>query len=92
MHYATKVYAKTARETAARANSKRICCSNAAAKLQAVHDAWRDKPNGLDDALMFNRRLWMVFIDAVMRDDNQLPAPVRDNLTSLGIYVMGEIF
>ncbi len=41
---------------------------------------------------MYNRRLWTVFIDAVTRDDNQLPVTVRDNLVKIGAFVMGETF
>jgi len=41
---------------------------------------------------MYNRRLWTVFIDAVARDDNKLPATVRSNLVKLGAFVMGETF
>ena len=73
MHYAAKAYAKTANETANPRDLEASLLLKAAAKLQAVHDSWRDKPIGLSDALLFNRRLWLVFIDAVMRDDNRLP-------------------
>ena len=75
----------------ARTGSEPAVCK-AAAKLQAVHNSWRDKPSGLNDALMYNRRLWTVFIDAVIRDDNKLPMPVRQNLANLGVFVMGETF
>ena len=92
MHYAAKAYVKTARETAAPRQLEADLLLQAAAKLQAVHDSWRDKPTGLDDALLYNRRLWTVFIDAVLRDDNKLPAPVRSNIVNLGMYVMGETF
>ena len=47
---------------------------------------------GLNDALMYNRRLWTVFIDAVMRDDNRLPHAIRQNIVNLGVFVMGETF
>jgi flagellar biosynthesis activator protein FlaF len=60
--------------------------------LQAVHESWNEKPVGLDEALLYNRRLWTVFIDAVISDDNQLPVPVRQNIASLGMFVMGETF
>jgi flagellar biosynthesis activator protein FlaF len=92
MHYGAKAYAKTAIQAAPPRELEATLLLDAAAKLQAVHDSWRDKPTGLNDALMFNRKLWTVFIDAVTRDDNELPASVRENLTRLGIYVMGEIF
>ena len=64
----------------------------AAAKLQAVHDSWRDKPSGLDDALLFNRRLWTIFLDAVMSETNRLPAAARENIRRLGVYIMAETF
>jgi len=92
MHYASKAYAKTARETASPRDLEATLLLNAAAKLQAVHDSWRDKPAGLNDALMYNRRLWTVFIDAVAREENKLPTAVRDNLTKIGAFVMGETF
>ncbi len=92
MNYASKAYAKVAKETAPPRELEASLLLKAAAKLQAVHDSWRDKPAGLNDALMYNRRLWTVFIDAVMRDDNKLPHAVRENLTKLGMFVMSETF
>jgi flagellar protein FlaF len=64
----------------------------AAAQLQAVHESWSEKPVGLDEALLYNRRLWTVFIDAVISDENRLPIPVRQNIANLGMFVMGETF
>ncbi len=57
-----------------------------------MHESWREKPIGLYEALTYNRKLWTVFIDAVTSDDNQLPVPVRQNIASLGVFVMGETF
>ena len=92
MNHASKAYAKVAKETAPPRELEASLLLEAAAKLQAVHDSWGSKRSGLDDALMYNRRLWTVFIDAVVRDDNKLPVPVRRNLTKLGMLVMGETF
>ena len=92
MNYATKAYAKIANETASPRELEASLLLKAAAQLQAVHDSWRDKPKGLNDALMYNRRLWTVFIDAVIRDDNKLPLKIRQNIANLGTFVMGETF
>jgi flagellar biosynthesis activator protein FlaF len=92
MLYASKAYANVAKEAAAPRELESRLLLQAAAKLQAVHDAWCDKPPGLSDAVLYNRRLWIVFIDAVMRDDNQLPIAIRQNILNLGIFVMGETF
>jgi flagellar protein FlbT len=92
MQHASNAYTKIAKETAAPRDLEASLLLRAAAKLQAVHDSWRDKPTGLNEALMYNRRLWTVLIDAVMSDDNKLPLKVRDNLTKIGMFVMGETF
>jgi flagellar protein FlbT len=92
MNYAADAYAKTAVETASPRALEANLLLQAAAKLQAVHDSWSDKPRGLDDALLYNRRLWQVFLDAVTRETNKLPKKVRDNIQRLGIYVMAETF
>ena len=92
MHYASKAYAKTAKETLTPRELEASLLLKAAAKLQAVHDSWRDKPAGLSEAVSYNRKLWTVFIDAVTSDDNKLPAQVRQNLANLGAFVMGETF
>jgi flagellar protein FlaF len=91
-HYASKAYANVAKETAGPRELEARLLIKAAAKLQAVLDSWCDKPPGLSDAVLFNRRLWIVFIDAVMRDDNKLSAPVRQNILNIGLFVMGETF
>jgi flagellar biosynthesis repressor protein FlbT len=92
MNHAASAYAKVAKETAPPRDLEASLLLKAAAKLQAVQDSWRDKPKGLADAVTYNRRLWTVFIDAVIREDNKLPAKVRDNLQKIGMFVMGETF
>ena len=92
MNYASKAYAKVARETADPRELEATLLLKAAAQLQAVHDSWKDKPDGLNEALLYNRRLWTVFLDAVMRDDNRLPIATRQNVLNLGMFVMTETF
>jgi len=92
MNHAAKAYAKVAMETASPRELEANLLLTAAAKLQAVLESWRDKPTGLNDALMYNRRLWVVLMDALMREDNKLPAKVRENLTRLGVWIMAETF
>lgn len=92
MNYASRAYAKVAKETADPRELEATLLLKAAAQLQAVHDSWKDKPAGLNDALLYNRRLWTVFLDAVIRDDNKLPLEVRQNLAKLGTFIMGETF
>jgi flagellar biosynthesis activator protein FlaF len=92
MHYASKAYAKTAKEMASPRELEASLLLRAAAQLQAVHDSWQDKPTGLNDAVMYNRRLWTVLLDALTSESNRLPAQIRENLIKLGAFVMGETF
>jgi flagellar biosynthesis repressor protein FlbT len=93
MNHAARAYARVQKETASPRELEASLLLKAAAKLQAVQESWNGKkPSGLDEALVYNRRLWTVLIDAVIRDDNMLPATVRDNLKKLGMFVMGETF
>ena len=92
MNYASKAYTKVARETANPRDLEASLLLQAAAKLQAVHDNWGDKPKGLDEAVLYNRRLWTVFLDSVIREDNKLPHETRQSLLNLGVFIMGETF
>ena len=92
-HYASKAYANVAKEIVDPRELEARLLLKAAAKLQAVQDSWGDKqPLGLSDAVLYNRRLWIVFIDAVLREDNGLPAAVRQNILNVGVFVMAETF
>jgi flagellar protein FlbT len=92
MNHAATAAAKLVKEAASPRELEARMLLKAAAKLQAVHDTWDDKPVGLDDAVHYNRRLWTVFIDAVTSDHNKLPAAVRKNLLRLGVHIMAETF
>jgi flagellar protein FlaF len=92
MHYASKAYGEIARKVAGPRELEASLLLEAAARLQAVRNNWRAKPNGLPEALLYNRRLWLVFMDAVASDDNRLPIDVRQNILNLSVFVMGEIY
>jgi flagellar protein FlaF len=55
-----------------------------------VRDASGRQQPELDDALLFNRKLWSIFLASVTREDNPLPAAVRQNVANLGLYVMNQ--
>jgi flagellar protein FlaF len=62
----------------------------AGARLQAVRDAWDGSRGELDEALLFNRRLWSFFLAAVTNAESPLPVPVRQNVANLGLFVMNQ--
>lgn len=92
MQNVTRAYAAVARETSSPRDLEATLLLKAAAKLQAAYEGWSDTPPHLNDAIMYNRRLWVVLIDAIMSLENPLPGALRQNLANLGVYVMGETF
>lgn len=90
MHEALKAYAAVAKETASPRDLEASLLLKAASKLQSVYERWNDQAHGLGDALAYNRRLWVIFMDAVCTNDNPLPVSVRQNIANLGIFVMNE--
>lgn len=62
----------------------------AASRLQAVHDGWDHKTKDLDEALLYNRKLWSIFLTSVTSPDHPLPAAIRQNVANLGLFVMNQ--
>jgi flagellar biosynthesis activator protein FlaF len=62
----------------------------AASQLQAVHDAWDERRPALGDALLYNRKLWSIFLTSVTSPDHPLPTTIRQNVANLGVFVMNS--
>lgn len=90
MSYAAKAYGKVAHQTAGPRELEANMLLRAAAQLQAVQDTWGTEASRLNDALVFNRRLWSIFMAAVVEPDHPLPKEVRQNVATLGVFVMNQ--
>lgn len=64
--------------------------SRAATQLQIVRDDWDNKSGELSAALLFNRKLWNIFVTSVTGDQSPLPKALRENIANLGIFVMKQ--
>lgn len=62
--------------------------ARSAAQLQRIRDDWENGAAGLEAALLFNRKLWNVFLTSVTADESRLPKEIRENVANLGIFVM----
>ena len=62
----------------------------AASRLQAVKDGWDGNGANLDEALLYNRKLWTIFLSSVASADNPLPRETRQNVANLGLFVMNH--
>lgn len=62
----------------------------AAAKLKAIADSWDSDASKLDEALLYNRKLWSIFLGSVTEQDSSLPRELRQNIANLGLFVMNQ--
>ena len=62
----------------------------AAAKLQAVKDNWDTRSGEVDSVLTYNRKLWTVLAASVSSKDNPLPAPVKQNIINLSVFIFNH--
>jgi flagellar protein FlaF len=58
--------------------------------LQAVKDSWETARGTLTDALLYNRKLWTIFLTSATSGENPLPTDVRQNVANLGLFVMNQ--
>lgn len=90
MHSAANAYSKVAKQTANERELEADLLLKAASRLQAIHDAWDRNKADLADALLYNRKLWAIFLTDVTGPDHPLPAEIRQNVANLGIFVMKQ--
>ena len=58
--------------------------------MQAIHDAWDRNKADLAEALLYNRKLWSIFLTEVTGPDHPLPAEIRQNVANLGMFVINQ--
>ncbi len=90
MQSAAQAYGTVAKQIANPRELEANLLLKAAARLQAIRDAWdRGKPD-LDDALLYNRKLWSIFLTSVTSPEHPLPVAIRQNIANLGLFVMNQ--
>jgi flagellar biosynthesis activator protein FlaF len=90
MRTASDAYRSVAKEIASPRDLEANLLLKAAAKLQAVSDGWERDNSGLIEALTYNRKLWTFFLGSVTSPENQLPVEIRQNIASLGVFIMNQ--
>lgn len=60
----------------------------AARQLQEVQTNWNGPDRNMHNALVFNRRLWSIFMSAAEENDNPNSLEVRQNIANIGIFVL----
>ena len=90
MHNAAQAYGKVARQIAAPRELEANLLLRAASQLQAVCNDWNERQAELNEALLFNRKLWTIFMTSVTAEGNSLSVEIRQNVANLGLFVMKQ--
>ena len=87
MHHAAQTYGAIAKKTANPRELEADLLLTAAARLQAIRDSWESKRTELDAALLYNRKLWSIFVTSATSTENSLPVGLRQNVANIGLFV-----
>jgi flagellar protein FlaF len=90
MSHAAQAYARTSQTTASPREIEAQALLKAARQLQEVQTNWTGPDQKMYKALLFNRRLWSIFLTAVEDNDNQNALEIRQNIANIGVFVIKQ--
>jgi flagellar biosynthesis activator protein FlaF len=88
MSNAAKAYARTAQVSSSARDVEAQALLMAARKLVEIQNDWKGPDKRMHAALLFNRRLWTIFMSAAESDDNPQPIEIRQNIRNIALFVM----
>src|SRR5258708_1095670 len=89
MQHGAQAYGAVAREIASPRDLEANLLLKAAARLQAVREAWPNNSD-LDAALLYNGKLWTIFLDCALNEESPMRPEIRQNIANLGMFVMKQ--
>jgi flagellar protein FlaF len=90
MQHAPQARSEIAKNTANPRELEADILLTAAARLQAIRDGWDSKRSELEAALLYNRKLWSIFVTSATSTENPLPAGLRQNVANIGLFVFKQ--
>src|SRR5947207_10763857 len=90
MSTAAQAYARTAQASTPAREIEAQALLKAAKQLQEVQSNWTGPDNRMHAALLFNRRLWSIFMSAAESSENPQPLEIRQNIANIGVFVMKQ--
>ncbi len=88
--HATQAYQTVAKRIASPRDLEANLLSKSATNMQRIRENWALADAELPSALRFNRKLWNIFLNSATREDNPLPAAIRQNIANLGLFVLKQ--
>lgn len=90
MSIGANAYARTAQTTASPRDIEAQALLKAARKLQDVMTDLGHTDAQFEEALLFNRKLWSIFVGDAMNDSNPESVEIRQNIANIGIFVLTQ--
>ena len=88
MSNAANAYARTAQQSSSPRDIEAQTLLMAARKLVEVQQDCNKADKRFQAALLFNRRLWTIFMTAAESNDNPQPPDVRQKIMNIAVFVM----
>lgn len=88
---ATNAYARASRSALSPREAEAAVLLKAAGRLQAFRGTEITSTAALNEALVFNQRVWTVLASAVADPANPLPDEIRQNVTGIALFVFRTI-
>jgi flagellar protein FlaF len=88
---AAKAYARVANTTSSPRDIEAQALLKAAMKLQEVVTNVDIPRERIFDALLFNRKLWTIFLGEALDAGNPNSIEVRQNIANIGVFVLSQI-
>ena len=82
-------YRQTIKTTISGRDLEASILTKAALLLKECQEHWDEEGHfrQLDEALRFNQRIWTIFQDELVKDDNPMPKEIRENILSLSVFI-----
>jgi flagellar protein FlaF len=90
MQSGAQAYGTVAKQIASPRDLEAGLLLKAASRLRSVQESWDVAHPELRDALLFNRKLWSIFLTAATSADSPLPRNIRQNVANLGVFVLNQ--
>ena len=87
---AANAYARVSTTTASPRDIEAQTLLKAANKLQEAINANNPFSDQTRQALMYNRKLWTIFLSEAMREGNPQPIDVRQKIANIGVFVLSQ--
>jgi flagellar biosynthesis activator protein FlaF len=87
---AAAAYARVATTSASPRDIEAQTLLKAANKLQEAVNAADPLSEQTRQALLYNRKLWTIFLSEAMRDENPQPVEVRQRIANISVFVLTQ--